>query len=358
MSRRGRSGRKKWIVGTSGSDTINGSAGNDVIWGRRGDDILDGGSGNDILFGGSGNDTVRGGRGNDAVFGGSGNDLGIYELSENTGSHDYYDGGRGTDTLRLVLTAGEWADAAIRAEIEAFQAHLAGSHSRSAFTFKTFGLTARNWEALDLVIEGAPNTPPVVQSVAASAAEDGPVVTGSFDGDDADPDDDGSTLSYSITSAPSEGSVTNNNDGTFSFNPGSDFQHLAEGEAMDVSFDYEAVDSHGAVSNTGTVIVTVTGTNDAPVAVIDGGSGTEAEVVTLDVLGNDTDVDSPVSAFSLDSVSIESVTGLGGAIGGAVSIVDNKLVFNPGTDFLHLSAGETASVTVAYTMSDDHGATS
>ena len=42
--------------------------------------------------------------------------------------------------------------------------------------------------------------------------------------------------------------------GTFSFAPGSDFQDLAEGETRLVSFTYNATDSHGAVSNTGTVL--------------------------------------------------------------------------------------------------------
>ena len=109
------------------------------------------------------------------------------------------------------------------------------------------------------------NDAPVVADVAASAIEDGPAVTGSFVGDDVDSDDDGGSLTYTITALPGEGAVADNGDGTFTFDPGADFQDLAAGETRDVTFEYTATDSNGAVSNTGVVTVTVSGVNDAPV---------------------------------------------------------------------------------------------
>jgi VCBS repeat-containing protein len=109
------------------------------------------------------------------------------------------------------------------------------------------------------------NDAPVVADVAASAIEDGPAVTGSFIGDDVDSDDDGGSLTYAITALPGEGAVADNGDGTFTFDPGADFQDLAAGETRDVTFEYTATDGNGAVSNTGVVTVTVSGVNDAPV---------------------------------------------------------------------------------------------
>ena len=109
------------------------------------------------------------------------------------------------------------------------------------------------------------NDQPVVEAITASATEDGSIITGNFSATDADT---GDTLSYIIQTTPGEGTVTNNNDGTFSFTPGSDFQDLAEGETRQVSFTYVAVDDSGAANATsepGTVTITVTGTNDAPV---------------------------------------------------------------------------------------------
>ncbi|MCP4876523.1 MAG: hypothetical protein GY896_13765, partial [Gammaproteobacteria bacterium] len=80
------------------------------------------------------------------------------------------------------------------------------------------------------------------------------------------------THTFAITSAPAEGSVINNNDGSFTFDPGTDFQDLAAGETRDVTFTYTATDDSGAGNDTSapqTVTVTVTGTNDGPVIDLD-----------------------------------------------------------------------------------------
>ena len=79
------------------------------------------------------------------------------------------------------------------------------------------------------------NDQPTVSNVAINAIEDGSAVTGSFVVGD---DDSSDIHTFDITSATSEGSVINNNNGTFTFNPGSDFQDLAIGETRDVSFTY------------------------------------------------------------------------------------------------------------------------
>ena len=97
-----------------------------------------------------------------------------------------------------------------------------------------------------------------------SASEDGPNVPGSFAGDDADSDDSQTTLQYTLTQ-PSGGSVNDNNNGTFTFDPSGDFQDLAEGNTRQVTFTYQAMDQHSATSNIATVTVTVNGVNDAPV---------------------------------------------------------------------------------------------
>ncbi len=85
----------------------------------------------------------------------------------------------------------------------------------------------------------------------------------------------------------------------------------------------------------------------APLTVDENGAA-----LVVDVLANDTDVDNNdnPATFSLDNVST--------ADGGSVSIVNNKLVFDPDGDFEHLAEGETATVVVDYTMSDDSGAAS
>ena len=92
------------------------------------------------------------------------------------------------------------------------------------------------------VIAGT-NDRPVVSDVSigedGSVIEDGAAVIGSFVVFDLDVTD---THTFTITNAPTEGSVINNNDQTFTFDPGSDFQDLGEGETREVTFTYIATD--------------------------------------------------------------------------------------------------------------------
>ena len=72
-------------------------------------------------------------------------------------------------------------------------------------------------------------------------------------------------------------------DGSFTYTPAANFSGTD-------SFTYTASDGT-AVSNVATVTMTVTGVNDAPIAVNDTASTTEEAAVSGNVLGNDTDVD-------------------------------------------------------------------
>ena len=94
----------------------------------------------------------------------------------------------------------------------------------------------------------------------------------------------------------------------------------------------------------------VTGTNDAPVAVADVAAGTENQTLTIDVLANDTDVDDG-HVFTLNTVSAPSGKG-------TASVVGNQVQFNPGSDFDHLAQGAVEHVTLSYAMQDQFGATS
>ena len=60
-----------------------------------------------------------------------------------------------------------------------------------------------------------------------------------------------------------QGSLVFNADGSYSFDPGTDFDDLAVGATRDVTFTYTATDNNGAVSAEETITITVTGTNDA-----------------------------------------------------------------------------------------------
>ena len=89
-----------------------------------------------------------------------------------------------------------------------------------------------------------PNLPPIAISASLNATEDGGSVTTEVLADDLNDDDDATTLSYTIVSSPSEGGVTSNGNGTFTFDPASSFQDLAVGETRQVTFSFKATDSH------------------------------------------------------------------------------------------------------------------
>ncbi|WP_433989731.1 hypothetical protein SuNHUV7_05250 (plasmid) [Pseudoseohaeicola sp. NH-UV-7] len=143
------------------------------------------------------------------------------------------------------------------------------------------------------------------------------------------------------------------------FDPGSDFDELDTGDISTVTVSYTMADDQG-LTDSAAVTITVTGANDGPLAVVDSGSGAENQVLTIDVLANDTDIDGAddASNFTLKTVSIAGVTGLAGTTtGGSVRIENNKLVFDPGSDFDELDTGDISTVTVSYTMADDQGLT-
>jgi len=445
------------LKGGKGNDTLIGGPGNDVLKGGKGNDTLTGGAGDDVLKGGKGNDTLTGGTGNDTIDGGKGDDLGIYTMQENLGSVDYYDGGKGFDTLRLNLTYGEFLDAGVQADIAAFEAYISATETdhehghghghddeeSSGFHFTSMNLTADDWEALDIHLI---NTAPQAQDDAASTNEDSAIVIDVLVNDtDTDHLDVLNIDTVIISSGLGSASIINNQ---IVFDPGQDYQFLANGETSTVALTYTISDLAGTTSsatvsvvvtgtndaptataliggigeddlsttidvapvisdpdfsdtlsitaNTGltgwtasvagtfitftppagaynhlaigesttevfsytvndgnggnatnTATVTITGANDGPVAIADSGATLNDATVTIDVLGNDTDADTS------DTHTVDTVT-VGDGLGTA-TIVGNQVIYDPGTDYDYLIKGETATVTLNYSMSDNNG---
>ena len=125
------------------------------------------------------------------------------------------------------------------------------------------------------------------------------------------------------------------------------YDHLAAGQTQQVTVAFGVSDGTATTGRTATF--TVTGANDGPVAQADAGATGGNQAVTLDVLANDTDAD--------DGATRSLVSVFGPAGKGAATLVDGQLVFTPGTDFDHLAAGATETVTLGYVMQDDQGAT-
>ena len=118
------------------------------------------------------------------------------------------------------------------------------------------------------------------------------------------------------------------------------YNGMAQGETFTTHFTYDVVDEHGA-RVTQHATVTVTGTNDGPVALGETGATSEDVAFTVStaaLLSNDTDVDG-------DTLSISAV---GGAAHGAVALSGGNVVFTPHANY-------SGQASFSYTVSDGHG---
>lgn len=171
----------------------------------------------------------------------------------------------------------------------------------------------------------------------------------------------GDSLTFRAVSAPvvatcGTGAVTDDGDGTFSFDADSAFDDLALGETRDVTFTFEAVDDSGAassVSDVAEVTITVVGTNDRPVAFdVAAQVGEDAGGVTAAFSAMDVDA-TDVPSFRILDVPTDAA---GRAYGSVTNNGDGTFTFSPGDQFQFLDAGESRQVSFSYAAIDDSGA--
>lgn len=148
------------------------------------------------------------------------------------------------------------------------------------------------------------NTPPVANDDSVTTDEDRPVT---FDvlGNDADSENNLVASSTINLTSPLIGLLTNNGNGTFSYDPGSAFQSLAVGESATVTFDYGVFDTFGEY-DVGTVTITINGANDAPSVAVANASVAISEGQSASNSGSWSDID--VSDVVTLSASVGMVT--------------------------------------------------
>ncbi len=204
------------------------------------------------------------------------------------------------------------------------------------------------------------NDAPVVSNISGIVAvENGPVVTGNYIAQDVDSDETGSGIAFTVVSQPTEGTVTPPTTAagtkTFTFNPGLAFQDLSVGQSRQVTFTYRAADTHGGVSQLGTVTVTVNGANDAPVAQNILGVTAVEDGSPVSITLKATDIDSDETGSTL-SYAIKTSPPVGGGTVSVSGVPGNAIaIFDPGNDFQDLFVGQTRTVTFTYSASDQHG---
>ncbi|CAN0462594.1 unnamed protein product, partial [Laminaria digitata] len=267
-----------------------------------GDDYIDGGSGNDILDGNGGADVV---------YGNDGDDIGEFVVGED-GGLDSYDGGTGTDALRVFLTSEQYADADIQSDLVALQAFIDANSdpltdSGASMTFDHLDIEVEDWEELEIYVDGKlvdeddPNNLADAVDDTADVSEDGPGVTIDVLNNDDVPD---GVSSVTIVTPPGQGNATVNPDNSIAYDPNGDFDHLGEGETATVTFTYEVEDTDGD-TDIATVTVTVTGTNDDPTVSVVGtdDSGSVTELTDADA-GENVDDLSATGTITFDDADL------------------------------------------------------
>jgi VCBS repeat-containing protein len=126
--------------------------------------------------------------------------------------------------------------------------------------------------------------------------------------------------------------------------------YLSAGETRVESFTVTIADDHGG-SVSRQVDVTITGTNDAPVAGADSAETDRSDAITLDLLANDGDVD------HLDTLTITGATLSAGL--GTVSVAPDgrHVTYFANHQYDGLTSGQSVPVTIGYIVSDNHGGT-
>ncbi len=117
-------------------------------------------------------------------------------------------------------------------------------------------------------------------------------------------DVDGTVVSYQLLDNVKMGELNFNEDGSYTFNPNTDFDDLAVNTSRDVIFTYTATDNENGVSEIKTITITVTGSNDLPIIdSIKGSTQVENSVAKGDLVAifGASDLDGDTVMYSLTS---------------------------------------------------------
>ncbi|RXZ65503.1 Ig-like domain-containing protein [Pelagerythrobacter rhizovicinus] len=180
-------------------------------------------------------------------------------------------------------------------------------------------------------------------------------------GNDSDPDGDALTVGAvngdavnvgAVIAGSSGGAFTLNPDGSYGFDPNGEFDDLAVGETRTTSITYTVSDGEGG-TDTATLEITVTGTNDGPVAVgtLPDQANEDADgVTTVDVISAFADVDAS-DTLTYTATGLPAGLTLDPATGIISGTIDNS-ASQTGTP-----GNPAGTYTVVVTADDGHGGT-
>ena len=212
-----------------------------------------------------------------------------------------------------------------------------GETSTESFTY-TLADTDGNADTAQVTFTiNGQNDAPIADDDSYSTNEDENLIIDALAGVlNGDIDIDANLLTVTVDTAPNNGDLTLNPDGSFVYNPNANFNGID-------TFTYMVNDGDGGI-DTGTVTITVNPVNDNPTAQIDTLSTDEDTALTIEassLLINDTDVDGDI--LFLDSVS--------NPVNGTVVLDTNgDIRFTPNANF-------NGDASFLYTISDGNGGT-
>lgn len=345
------------VTGGSGSDVLNGTGTDDALSGGDGNDTLRGGGGNDVLDGGTGNDILDGGSGDDTMIGGSGNDTYIVDSASDivietdaTGvdlvkSYVDYALGAYLENLFLVgLAAIDGTGNALANSIKGNDAintlaGLAGNDQIDAAGGNDvlIGGAGSDWlkggTGADMFVFAAADiaTGSATDQIAdLSFAEGDTIVLSGFREGAARSIGSYAALVQAIDVDPTITVTKKNESGQINV-----VVQGAGGRSQTITVTDPTTSAWSAFSAAAV----------RPLALHDDVATDERHAITIDALGNDAGPD-------ISIVGVRSLTGQGD-----ITIVDNKVVFTPGRAFNYLTAGETATTTLEYTIATAAGRT-
>ncbi|WP_454694059.1 retention module-containing protein [Achromobacter aegrifaciens] len=205
------------------------------------------------------------------------------------------------------------------------------------------------------------NATPTAASDAGATDEDTTLVVSARHGvlaNDSDPDGDTLTVSQVNGSAASVGAAiagthggmfTLNADGSYTFNPGSAFQHLGVGERAYSSITYSVSDGEGGTT-TATLTVEITGTDDVPTLRTQSNQVLEDHIASGNVLTGAVDADNDTLTVTTFTINGSTYAAGGTAhiegVGSIIIKADGSYTFTPDVNW----NGDVPPIT--YTVTD------
>ena len=328
------------------------------------------------------------------------NKIKITSLEDN-GALQYYNGSAWVDvTLNQEITATDISNNKLRFVPDANE----NGTSYTSFGFQVSDGTAYSSSSNTMTVNVTPvNDAPVGVNDTDAVVEDATVSQTSGSGllvaDDTDADGDtltvtqiavtgGSNSSVTSSTTSSNGTSVTGTYGTLVVGADGSYTYVADQDAADAldasetatdSFTYTVSDGNGG-TDTATLIITVTGANDNPVATNDTASVNEDATVTVSdaangvIQNNDTDADGEDTVSSLEITQIAVTGGSNSSVtsgtnqsnGTSVTGTYGTLVIGADGTYTYvadqsaaddLATGETATDSFTYTVSDGNGGT-